>query len=188
MGRLPHGSTLFGGWSASRNVAVTCDQDNPNGSNLSDTYYSITFLRGGRFCDQRLLPIPFRSDYKLAGTLPLAYGIDVSGTVVSFAGNELDGNWNVPASRFPSGQRTQTTNVQLVQPGTKYLERWNQVDMAVKKSFRAGRITYSAQMDLYNLLNSGVVITRTTTFGSAFDFPQTILQARLMRLVGQIKW
>ena len=28
----PNGSTLFGGWTASRNVAVTCDQDNPNGS------------------------------------------------------------------------------------------------------------------------------------------------------------
>ena len=188
MGRLPHGSTLFGGWSASRNVAVTCDQDNPNGSNLSDLYYAITFLRGGQWCDQRLLPIPFRTDYKLAGTLPLAYGFDVSGTVVSFAGNETDGNWNVPASAFPNGQRTQTTNVQLVKPGTKYLERWNQVDVSVKRNFRVGKITYSAQMDIYNALNSSVVNTRTTAFGAAFDFPTAILQARLMRLVAQIKW
>ena len=60
--------------------------------------------------------------------------------------------------------------------------------MAVKKSFRVGKVTYSAQMDLYNLLNSAVVITRTSAYGAAYDFPTAILQARLMRLVGQIKW
>jgi hypothetical protein len=188
MGRLPHGSTLFGGWSASKNVEVWCDQSNPNGSNQSDLYYAITFLRGGKWCDQRLLPIPYRSDYKLAGTLPLPYGLDFSGTVVSFAGNENQATWNVPASVFPNGQRTQTTNVQLIAPGTKYLDRWNQVDIAVKKSFRVGKVTYSSQMDLYNLLNSSVVITRNQSFGPSLDFPTAILQARLMRLVAQIKW
>jgi hypothetical protein len=187
-GRLPNGSTVFGNWSASRNVAVTCDNDNPNGWDQSDLYYAITFLRGGRFCDQRKLSIPYRQDFKVAGTLPLPYGFDLSGTIVSFAGNELQATWNVPASVFPNGQRTQTTNVQLIQPGTKFLERWNQVDFAVKKSFRVGRITYSTQMDLYNMLNSSVVLTRNTSYGPSLDFPQTIIQARLMRLVAQIKW
>jgi hypothetical protein len=186
--RLPNGSTVFGNWSASKNVAVTCDQDDPNGSDQSDLYYAITFLRGGRWCDQRLLPIPYRHDFKLAGTLPLRYGIELSGTVVSFAGNELQATWNVPASEFPNRQRTQTTTVQLIPPGTKYLDRWNQVDFAVKKSFRAGRVTYSTQMDLYNALNSSVVITRNTSYGPSLDFPTAIIQARLMRLVAQIKW
>jgi hypothetical protein len=187
-GRLPHGATLFGGWTVSKNVEVTCDQSNPNGSSQADAYYSIIFLRGGKWCDQRLLPIPYRSDFKLAGTMPLAYGFDFSGTVVSFAGNETNGDWNVPAPVFPNAQRTQPTNVQLIQPGTKYLTRWNQVDMSVRKNFRVGRITYSAQMDLYNLLNSAVVITQTQNFGAAFNFPTAILQARLMRLAAQIKW
>src|SRR5207244_12859308 len=79
MGRLPHGSTVFGGWTASKNVESWCDQTDPNGSNQADLYYSITYLRGGRWCDQRLLPIASRSDFKLAGTLPLKYGIDFSG-------------------------------------------------------------------------------------------------------------
>jgi hypothetical protein len=188
MGRLPHAATLFGGWTASKNVESWCNQDDPNGSNQSDLYYSITYLRGGKYCDQRLLSIPYRSDFKLAGTLPLKFGLDFSGTIVSFAGNELNGTWNVPASVFPNGQRTQTTNVQLVQPGTKYLDRWNQVDISVKKNFRSGKVTYSTQMDLYNLLNSSVVITRTQAFGAAYLFPTAILQGRLMRVATQIKW
>ena len=141
--------------------------------NQSDLYYAITFLRGGDGVTSDCCPSPTGHDYKLAGTLPLPYGLDVSGTIVSFAGNELEGNWNVPASEFPNRQRTQTTNVQLVQPGTKYLERWNQVDIAVKKSFRVGKVTYSGQMDLYNLLNSAVVITQTTTYGVGLRLPDS---------------
>jgi hypothetical protein len=69
--RLPNGSTLFGGWSAARNVAVSCDDDNPNGSAQNDLFFDISFLRGGRFCDERNLDIPLRHDFKIAGTLPL---------------------------------------------------------------------------------------------------------------------
>ena len=110
-GRLPGGSVLFGGWTASRNVSVSCDQENPNGSAMNDLYYDISFQRGGRFCDERLLDIPLRHDFKLAGTLPLPYRFEFSGTIVSFAGNETQVTWDVPASVFPNGQRTAQTLV-----------------------------------------------------------------------------
>ena len=109
--RLPNGSVVFGGWTASRNVEVTCDQYNPNGLAANDLYFSISFQRGGRFCDERDLDIPFRHDFKIAGTLPLPYGVEFSGTVVSFAGNETQVVWNMPISAFPNGdQRTQATS------------------------------------------------------------------------------
>jgi len=186
--RLPNGSNLFGGWSTARNVAVTCQQDNPNGSASNDLFSDISFQRGGRFCDERLLDIPFRHDFKVAGTLPLPYGLEFSGTIVSFAGNESQTVWNVPASVFPSGQRTEVTNVRLTPPGTKYLERWNQTDIAFKKSFQVGSYQFTAQADIYNALNSAVVTTQNNAFGSRLDFPNTILQGRLLRLVAQIKW
>ncbi len=186
--RLPNGSTVFGGWSASRNVENTCDAENPNGENFADLFYSITFLKGGRFCDERQLDIPFRHDFKFAGTLPVVYGVVLSGTVTSFAGNESQVVWNVPASVFPGGKRTQTTNVRLTAPGTRYLPRWNQVDFSVKKNFRTGHYQFSLQADLYNLLNSAVVTTETQTYGPSLGFPNTILQGRLPRVAAQVSW
>jgi hypothetical protein len=186
--RLPNGSTVFGGWSASRNVAVTCDQDNPNGSVQNDLFFAIDFQRGGRFCDERQFDIPFRHDFKLAGTLPLPYDFEFSGTIVSFAGNETQTVWDVPASAFPNGQRTVPLQVRLTPPGTKYLDRWNQVDIAFRKNFQISGYQFTAQADVYNALNSGVVTTHTQTFGPSLEFPNTILQGRLLRLVAQVKW
>jgi hypothetical protein len=186
--RLPNGSTVFGGWSASRNVAVTCDQDNPNGSNDSDLFFAITFLRGGRFCDERQLDIPLRHDFKLAGTLPLPYAFEFSGTIVSFAGNESQVVWEVPISDFPNRQRTAPVQVRLTPPGTRYLDRWNQVDIAFKRNFRFGHYQFTAQADVYNALNAAPVTLETQIFGSRLGFPNTILQGRLLRLVTQVKW
>jgi len=186
--RLPNGSIVFGGWSVARNVAVTCDQYDPNGSTQNDLFYAIDFLRGGRFCDQRKLPIPFRHDFKLAGTLPLPYGFEFSGTIVSFAGNESQVFWNVPASVFPNRQRTVPVEVPLTAPGTRYLDRWNQLDIAFMKNFQLADYQLTAQADVYNALNAAPVLTETQTFGSTLGTPNTILQGRLLRLVAQIKW
>jgi hypothetical protein len=188
--RLPNGSAVFGGWSAARNVAVTCDQYNPNGSEQIDLFYAIDpgFQRGGRFCDERNLDIPFRHDFKLAGTLPLPYDFEFSGTIVSFAGNETQVVWDVPTSVFPDRQRTERTIVRLTPPGTKYLPRWNQVDIAFKKNFQLAGYQLTAQADVYNALNAAPVLTETQTFGTSLGTPNTILQGRLLRLVTQVKW
>ena len=58
----------------------------------------------------------------------------------------------------------------------------------MKKIFRFGRYSYTAQADVYNALNSRVVLTQIQAFGSSLDGPQTILQGRLLRLVAQFKW
>ena len=186
--RLPNGSTVFGGWSAARNVAVTCDQENPNGSAANDLFFDISFVRGGRFCDERALDIPFRHDFKLAGTLPLPYQLEFSGTIVSYAGNESQIVWDVPASAFPNGQRTVPVQVRLTPPGTKYLNRWNQVDVAIKKNFQFDNYQFVTQADVYNAFNAAPVTIETQVFGSSLGFPNTILQGRLLRLVTQIKW
>ena len=186
--RLPNGSNLFGGWTTSRNVSVNCDQENPNGVASNDLYFDISFQRGGRYCDERTLDIPFRHDFKLAGTLPLPYGLEFSGTIVSFAGNETQVSWNVPASAFPNAQRTAATLVRLTPPGTKYLDRWNQTDIAIKKTFHLGPYQVTGQADVYNALNAAPVTTETQVFGPTLELPNTILQGRLLRLVAQLRW
>jgi hypothetical protein len=187
--RLPNGSVVFGGWTAQNNVEVTCDQENPNGSSVADLYFDfLAFQRGGRFCDERNFNIPFRHDFKVAGTLPLKWDLELSGTLASFAGNETQVVWNVPASSFPNGQRTAVTLVRLNEPGTLYYPRWTQVDLAVKRNFRFAGYQFSAQADVYNAFNGSNVTLETQTFGPQLGRPQTILQGRLLRLVTQIRW
>jgi hypothetical protein len=186
--RLPNGAAVFGGWTAMKNVENNCDQVNPNGSMIVDSYFSITYVYGGRFCDQTKLSIPYRSDFKLGGTYPLPHGFGVSANFISFAGNMSEITWNVPASVFPNSQRTQSTLVPLIAPGTRYVERWNQLDISGRRDFRSGRYTITPQIDVYNALNGSAIQTENTISGSDQGKPATILNGRLLRLVAQLKW
>jgi hypothetical protein len=115
---------------------VSCDPNDPN-----------KLL----YCDQTRLNIPFRHDFKLAGNDRLPYGLEASGTLISFAGNQnastnnqaglptggsadqsLNVFWMVRAGVFPNAQRTPSVTVPLIESGTKYLKRRNQLDLEGK--------------------------------------------------------
>ena len=80
--RLAAGGTLFGSWTAERNVSVFCESDdNPNGVTTADLYQGRLVSEGGRFCDQQQFHIPFLHEFKLAGNYPLRFGLDVGAVV-----------------------------------------------------------------------------------------------------------
>ncbi|HUR34822.1 MAG TPA: TonB-dependent receptor [Vicinamibacterales bacterium] len=170
--RMPKGGNVFGGWSMDRTVTVSCGSNDPN-----------TF----RFCDQSALDLPFRSDFKFNGSYPLPLGLSAGATLQSYAGLPLAANWNVPANLFPGG-RTQTVTVNLVAPGSKYLERWTELDLSVHKRFRIGRYDVDTALDMYNALNSNVVLQENQNYGSSLGQPQQVLQGRLLRISNQIKF
>ena len=68
--RLPKGGRLFGGWTADRMTVVACDGVDPN-----------SLLN----CDQSLFDVPFRSDFKLVGTTPIAFGVSLGVVIQSYA-------------------------------------------------------------------------------------------------------
>jgi len=166
------GLNVFGGWSADRLITVSCGSNDPN-----------TF----RYCDQSQYDIPFRHDFKFAGSYALPLEFQVGATLQSYAGLPLAVNWAVPANLFPGG-RTQSVTVNLVPPGSKYLERWNQLDMSVRRVFRFGKVRVDAALDIFNALNSNVVLSENQNFGSTLGQPQAILQGRLLRVSNQIKF
>lgn len=170
--RLPHGANMFGGWSADRLITVACGGNDPN-----------TF----RYCDQSQYDIPFRHDVKFAGSYPLPFDVQVGATLQSYAGLPLAVNWAVPANLFPGG-RTQSVTVNLVPPGSKYLDRWNELDLSLRRVFRFGRIRLDGALDIFNALNSNVVLSENQNFGSTLGQPQAVLQGRLLRLSTQIKF
>jgi hypothetical protein len=170
--RLPGGGNMIGGWSADRLVTVSCAGYDPN-----------TF----RYCDQSQLGIPFRHDFKFAGSHPLPFDFQIGAALQSYAGLPLAVNWAVPTNLFPGG-RTQAVTVNLVPPGAKYLDRWNQLDLSVRRVFTFGKVRLDGALEIFNSLNSNVVLSENQNLGSALGQPQAILQGRLLRVSSQIKF
>jgi len=199
--RLPRRAVIFGGWSNDRLVTVTCDQFDPNKLRFCDQT-GKTFQEYGKTS----MP-PFRSDFKISGSYPLAWGVEVSGVFMSYAGKgnsyttqdpSLGVYWSVPASSFPNGQRTrvvtsapillaagsqtQAPGVNLIAPNTKFQDRWNQLDLSAKRNFRFGNKSFQGQVAVFNVTNNNVVLQEVQNFGSTLGQPQNFLQARMLRL------
>jgi hypothetical protein len=112
--RLPRGGTVFGGYTTERVIEVLCDEpSNPN------------FLL---YCDQRDSGIPWRGQFKLAGTYQIGYGVQVGASFQSLPGYINAGAGTLPLYGFfgatssnvnanaPNGAGT----VWLITPTTRY--------------------------------------------------------------------
>jgi len=145
-------------------------------------------LRGGIFCDQSALGIPFRNDFKLFGAYPLPGDFEFSGSIQMYSGAERELRWSVPSSYYPGGQRTGGSAIQLFAPGSNFFEYWTQVDLAIRRIFRFGGYETSAQLDIYNALNAATVVDEIDSYGGSFGRPTRLLQGRILRTAFQIKW
>jgi hypothetical protein len=118
----------------------------------------------------------------------------VSAIFQSKPGALLAANYAVPAAtiqqslgRPPSGNVTNVT-VNLVEPGTLYGDRVNQLDFRFAKMLRFGGSRTMVSLDLYNTLNSNPVLTYNNTFvpGGTWLQPLTILTPRLVKITAEI--
>jgi hypothetical protein len=94
----------------------------------------------------------------------------------------------VPANLFPNGQRTQSVTVPLNSPYSQFYDRWNQLDLGLRRPFKFGRLQAQAQLDVFNSLNSRVVLTQNASFGPALGTPQTTLIGRMFRISTSLKF
>jgi len=80
-----------------------------------------------------------------------------------------------------------TATVPLIEPGTTYAGRLNQVDFRLSKVVRFGSGTrVLANVDLYNMFNASPTLALNTTYGSAWLRPLQILQGRLLKFSAQL--
>jgi hypothetical protein len=189
--RTQGGLTLQGGTSTGQNVADNCDvraklpELNAGigagliGSTVSPTspychvaYGVLTQVRG-------------LATY----TIP-KIEVQVSGVFQSKPGALLSANYAVPAAtvaqslgRLPSGNVTNVT-VNLIEPGSLYGDRINQLDFRVAKILRFGGKRTMIGLDLYNVMNSNAVLTYNNTFvpGGPWLQANSILTGRLARI------
>ena len=115
--RLPHGARLFGGTATDRTIANTCAgaASNPN--------FLLT-IGGVNYCDQTNSGIPWRTQFKLAGTFPLPWwGITTAASFQALPGYILGtsaltaGGAGAPIFTTYSG----TASTWTVTPTTNYV-------------------------------------------------------------------
>ena len=178
--RLGRGILIQGGMSTGRTVADNCDilaqlpEINPVGLPYCHTAERfLTQVKGFA-----------------AYTIPRV-DVQVSATLQSLPGPEIQANFNAPNAlvapslgRPLSGNAANVT-VNLVEPGTMYAERANQVDLRFGKVIRFGSNRAAFNVDLYNAFNSSAVITLNNNFAT-WQRPQAILQARFAKLGVQL--
>ncbi|HEV3215073.1 MAG TPA: carboxypeptidase regulatory-like domain-containing protein [Vicinamibacterales bacterium] len=187
-GRL-RGGTILGSWTTERNVSVFCsNQNDPNGPPIGDLYSGASVSNGGRFCDWRQFHIPFTNEFKASGSYPLPLAFEVGAVLQSYAGTARTITYTPGATLFPGGVRTNSEQIILNPPGTLYYPRYNQLDLNLRKNFRAGRKSYSLQMDVFNALNGSAITARNDVIGGSLGQVQVILVGRLMRLAFQMRF
>jgi hypothetical protein len=187
--RLPRGSTVFGGWTADRNISTFCsNDDDPNGVTTTDKYLGETVLNGGPFCDQRKFKMPFKNEFKVAGNLPLVYGFDMGAALQSYTGLARVITWSPAATLFPAPGRTNAETIVLNKPGSLYYPRYNQLDLNIKKNFRSGQKTFTFQVDCFNVLNSNAILTMNNAIGATLGQVNSIQLGRTPRIAFQMKF
>jgi hypothetical protein len=201
--RLGAGSQIFGGFAFERQLDTNCTSaDNPN---------TI------RFCDDRQNDVPFAVQFKIAGSYPLKWGIQLSGSFQTNAGPQgssittaeymaiTRGTTLYPStcpapcpagtailpSSFIGGPTTPTTlNVPLQPWGTFFNERINQLDFKLAKTFKVRRFTVAPSLEVFNVNNSDAIISYVTLNrrSASYKYANSIMQPRMIGAGAVVRW
>ena len=174
--RLQRGIMLQGGLSTGRTVSDNCEVaarlDNPS------QLYCRTVT-------------DFLTQIKMLGsyTIPVIR-VQTSATFQSLPGPQMSANYNAPNAlvapslgRPLSGGAANVT-VNLVEPGTMYGERLNQLDFRVSRMLQLASTRTTFNLDIYNALNVDTVLVMNNNFAT-WQQPQRILNARFFKISAQ---
>jgi hypothetical protein len=195
--RTQGGFTFQGGTSTGQNVADACDVranlpevNTGIGAGLVGSTVSMT----SPYCH---VAYGWLTQLRGLGTYTIKkIDAQVSAIFQSKPGALLSANYAVPAAtiaqslgRAPSGNVTNVT-VNLVEPGSMYGDRINQLDFRFAKLLRFGTTRTMVSLDLYNTLNSNAVLTYNNTFvpGGTWLQANSILTGRLIRISAEFTW
>ena len=184
--RLQNGVVLQGGTSTGRTSTDNCEilQQMPEVSpaGLPYCHQDTNWLTQMKASARYVVP---RVDVQLSGTFQSLPGPAItadyavpSATVATTLGRALSGN-------------AANTTVNLVQPGTAYGDRLNQLDLRFSKLFRFAGTRTSINFDLYNVFNASTILTLNNAFvpvagaATTWQVPTLLLQARFLKIGAQ---
>ncbi len=193
--RLPRGIILQGGLSTGHQTTDYCDVEDPAkaGNNaliemLLSGFPAVNNSLNSCHMDQKWLPqVKFLGSY----TVP-RIDVQIGASYQSIPGVEMAatfpaGNTSVilPAlGRIPTGGTpTGTTSLQLLQPGSNYYTRFNQIDLRLGKIIRVARTRSNLSLDIYNVLNSDVLSGLNNTYTvNTWLAPTSVVPPRLLKV------
>jgi Carboxypeptidase regulatory-like domain len=187
-GRLPRGVILRGGLDIGKQVDDHCyTVDMPN----QPAGLAGTQLNGGPFC-RNTTTWANLADFRLSGSVPLKAGFNTSFIYRNTPGAVVNGRYTVSSAqvRFKNPARTTLTTAQnlwLYEPNSVFGDRFNQLDVAVNKTFALGWSRLVASLDVYNVLNSSSiqsVVDAYSLTNNRWQRPVTFLDPRLVRVTG----
>ena len=184
------GLTLQGGTSTGQNVADACDvrsnlpeMNNGIGAGLVGSTVSTT----SPYCH---VAYGVLTQLRGLGSYVIPkIDAQVSAVFQSKPGQLLSANYAMPAAevarylgRLPSGNVPNVT-INLLEPGSEYGDRINQLDFRFAKNFKFGPTRSMFSVDLYNSLNANPVISYNNNFtpNGPWLQPNSILNGRLVR-------
>jgi hypothetical protein len=113
--------------------------------------------------------------------------VQVSGTLQSVPGPTVLANYVAinalvqPSLGRPLSGNAANVTVNVVEPGSLYGQRLNELDLRFSKILKFARTRTSLNLDVYNVFNANTVLTQNNSY-AVWQQPQTILLARFAKI------
>jgi hypothetical protein len=196
------GLTLQGGLSTGQTTADFCDVRNqlPElninvGAGLQQSAINV----GSPYCD---VSSGFLTQFRGLGSYVIQkIDAQISAVFQSKPGPAIVANWAVPSAIVatslgrPLAGGAPNIAVNLIEPGTVYGNRINQLDLRLAKNVRFGGKRTMLSVDLYNALNTGAILTYNTTYApptatapSVYQQPLTVATPLMVRFTAEFSF
>ena len=136
---------------------------------------------------------PFLTQVKLLGSYTLPYDIQIAATFQNVPGPEREASVVFTSAQVAESlgrplSTSGTVTVNVLEPGTSYGERMNQLDLRATKILNFSGTQVNAMFDLYNVLNGNAVLEENNTFNANWLNPVAILPGRILKFAFQFSF
>ena len=180
--RLRNGLFLQGGVSTGKTMTDNCDIVDDAPEILGGAVDAASATSRRRFLPQ----------YKALASYTLPYGIRISGTLQSLVplqvvANNIYNNANrLTSTTLPRPFTLAQANVNVIEPGSFYGDRVNQIDIRLTKIVNVGRGRVDLNVDFYNAFNSdAVTLENVRVRSTAWRRPLTVIQPRFVKFAAR---
>jgi len=189
--RLPQGIIFQGGLSTGHQTTDYCDVQDPakagndalvemlGASSLNTCHMEQNWLPQVKFLGSYTVP---KIDVQIGASFQSIPGVEYA---ASYAASNADVSRAVASGglgRLPAGGAiTGTTSVNLIQPGSLYGPRFNQVDARFGKVLRFSQRRAVVSLDLFNVLNSDTISNASSTY-TTWLAPSAVVAPRLAKI------
>ena len=194
--RLPQGIIFQGGLSTGHQTTDFCDVQDPakagnnalvemltspaTASSLASCHMEQNWLPQVKFLGSYTIP---KIDVQLGASFQSIPGVEYA-AIYAAPNSDLaqaGGTGRPWPSSESAARRPGTTNVNLIQPGSLYGPRFNQIDARFGKIIRLGRTRAVVSLDLFNMLNSDTISSASAIYATWLA-PTAVVAPRLMKV------